>query len=139
MARSLAENRRIMVLAERPQEDGGLADCVALAGYQVAEVTARDDALGLVRRSHHDAVILDLDPGADVEQVRRLLHKLRRASPGTALLVMADAGIGCWDAKYHYVFWLPITAIALGDTHGNPGTDVDLGWNDLFGKQAHHH
>jgi DNA-binding NtrC family response regulator len=92
VARSLAENRRIMVLAERPHEDGGLADCVALAGYQVAEVTARDDALGLVRRSHHDAVILDLDPGTEVEQVRRLLHKLRRASPGTALLVMADAG-----------------------------------------------
>jgi hypothetical protein len=29
---------------------------------------------------------------------------------------LADAVIGCWDAKYTYVFWRPITAIQLADT-----------------------
>lgn len=52
-------------------------------------------------------------------------------------LVMADAGIGCWEAKYHYVFWRPITAIRLGDTDGNANTAVDLTWNALFGTPAH--
>jgi membrane-associated phospholipid phosphatase len=41
---------------------------------------------------------------------------------------MADAGIACWDAKYRYVFWRPITAIRLGDTDGNAGTDPDPNW-----------
>jgi len=28
---------------------------------------------------------------------------------------LADAQIACWDGKYHYSFWRPITAIRLGD------------------------
>ena len=34
----------------------------------------------------------------------------------------ADALIACFDAKYHYAFWRPITAIRAGDTDGNPAT-----------------
>jgi membrane-associated phospholipid phosphatase len=41
---------------------------------------------------------------------------------------MADAGIACWDGKYRYVFWRPITAIRGGDTDGNAGTDPDPNW-----------
>ena len=43
-------------------------------------------------------------------------------------LSMADAGIACWDSKYRYVFWRPITAIHEGDLDGNPGTDPDPAW-----------
>ena len=43
-------------------------------------------------------------------------------------VTMADAGIACWDSKYRYVFWRPITAIRLGDTDGNASTDPDAGW-----------
>jgi membrane-associated phospholipid phosphatase len=43
-------------------------------------------------------------------------------------LAMADAGIACWDSKYRYVYWRPITAIRLGDTDGNASTDPDTGW-----------
>ena len=43
-------------------------------------------------------------------------------------LAMADAGIACWDSKYRYVYWRPITAIRLGDTDGNASTDPDSGW-----------
>ena len=41
---------------------------------------------------------------------------------------MADAAIACWDSKYRYVFWRPITAIRLGDTDGNASTDPDTKW-----------
>lgn len=37
-------------------------------------------------------------------------------------LSAADAAIGCWDAKYAYSFWRPVTAIPLADTDGNPDT-----------------
>jgi hypothetical protein len=43
-------------------------------------------------------------------------------------LAIADAGIACWDSKYRYVYWRPITAIRLGDTDGNASTDPDPGW-----------
>src|SRR5437868_720393 len=43
-------------------------------------------------------------------------------------VAIADAGIACWDSKYRYVFWRPITAIRLGDTDGNASTDPDTGW-----------
>jgi hypothetical protein len=41
---------------------------------------------------------------------------------------MADAAIACWDAKYRYVYWRPITAIRAGDTDPNPATDPDPSW-----------
>ena len=43
-------------------------------------------------------------------------------------VTMADAAIACWDSKYRYVYWRPITAIRLGDTDGNASTDPDPGW-----------
>lgn len=57
-------------------------------------------------------------------------------------VTMADAGIACFDSKYRYVFWRPITAIRAGDTDGNPSTDPDPAWTpwlDFFpsGTPAH--
>ena len=52
-------------------------------------------------------------------------------------LAMADAAIACWEAKYHYVFWRPVTAIPLGDTDGNPATIADPSWLPLFATPAH--
>lgn len=37
-------------------------------------------------------------------------------------LAVGDAAIGCWDAKYTYAFWRPVTAIPLANTDGNPDT-----------------
>jgi membrane-associated phospholipid phosphatase len=44
----------------------------------------------------------------------------------------ADAQIACWDAKYTYNFWRPITAIRAADTDGNPDTDPDAAWTPLL-------
>jgi PAP2 superfamily len=41
----------------------------------------------------------------------------------------ADAFIGCMDAKYHYSFWRPVTAIRGGG--GNPNLTGDPGWTPL--------
>jgi hypothetical protein len=43
-------------------------------------------------------------------------------------VTMADAVIACWDAKFRYVFWRPVTAIRQGDLDGNASTEVDPAW-----------
>jgi len=44
----------------------------------------------------------------------------------------ADALIACWDAKYFYNFWRPVTAIRAGDTDGNSETAPDPAWIGLI-------
>lgn len=47
-------------------------------------------------------------------------------------LALADAGIACWDAKYAYAAWRPITAILNGDADGDPLTTGDPSWTPLL-------
>ena len=47
-------------------------------------------------------------------------------------LAMADAQVGCWDAKYTYSFWRPVTAIQLGDTDSNDVTAPNPSWSPLI-------
>lgn len=51
-------------------------------------------------------------------------------------LANADAVICCWDAKYFYNFWRPITAINQGDLDGNGDTTVDTAWTPLIPTPA---
>jgi hypothetical protein len=50
----------------------------------------------------------------------------------------ADAGIACFEAKYQYAFWRPITAVRAGDTDGNPGTIGDPMWTPLLPATPNH-
>jgi hypothetical protein len=52
-------------------------------------------------------------------------------------VAIADATIACWDAKYTYVSWRPVTAIPLASTDGNPRTTEDPAWMPLFATPAH--
>ena len=56
---------------------------------------------------------------------------------GALDVAMADAAIGCWDAKYTYNFWRPITAIRELTDDGNPFTTPDPAWTPLFTTPAH--
>ena len=44
----------------------------------------------------------------------------------------ADARIACWDTKYAFNFWRPVTAIQRADEDGNPATEADPGWTPLI-------
>lgn len=50
----------------------------------------------------------------------------------------ADALIACFDAKYAYALWRPITAIPAGDTDGNPATVGDPAWLPLLAATPNH-
>jgi membrane-associated phospholipid phosphatase len=47
-------------------------------------------------------------------------------------IATADALISCWDAKYAYSLWRPVTAIRAADTDGNPATEPDTTWSPLL-------
>jgi hypothetical protein len=52
-------------------------------------------------------------------------------------LAAADASIVCWEAKYSFNFWRPITAIHNGDADGNHRTDADPSWAPLLTTPQH--
>ena len=45
---------------------------------------------------------------------------------------MNEAEIAVLEAKYHYQFWRPITAIRNGDQDNNPNTERDPDWTPLI-------
>lgn len=45
---------------------------------------------------------------------------------------LADAGIACFDAKYHFRFWRPYTAIRRAGQDDNPDTNADPEWLPLL-------
>jgi hypothetical protein len=47
-------------------------------------------------------------------------------------IALADAGISCWDCKYDFDFWRPVTGIRAADSDGNPATVADPAWTPLL-------
>jgi hypothetical protein len=56
-----------------------------------------------------------------------------------ALIAVAksDAFVAVFDAKYHYDFGRPITAIRNGDLDDHPGTERDATWQPLEATPMH--
>ena len=52
-------------------------------------------------------------------------------------LVTTDAGIACFDSKYFYLGWMPITAIRNADLDGNPASSADPTWTPLVTTPNH--
>ena len=48
-----------------------------------------------------------------------------------------EALIAVFDAKYHYNFWRPITAIRNGDIDDNPATDREATWQPIDNTPMH--
>jgi hypothetical protein len=68
-------------------------------------------------------------PGRDVVANAQLLATVAQA--------MDDALISVFDAKYHYHFWRPATAIRNGDADGNDATTRDPSWAPLIDAPMH--
>lgn len=56
-----------------------------------------------------------------------------------ALIAVArsDAFVAVFDAKYHYDFWRPVTAIRNGDNDDNPATERDAAWMPIADTPMH--
>jgi hypothetical protein len=68
-------------------------------------------------------------PGRDVTQNARLFMAVTQAAD--------DAIIAVFDAKYHYNFWRPVTAIRNGDIDGNDATERDASWTPFINTPMH--
>jgi len=52
-------------------------------------------------------------------------------------VTLTDAYIAVFDAKYHYEFWRPATAIRNADLNDNPDTERDTTWQPLDNTPMH--
>ena len=68
-------------------------------------------------------------PQRDVARNARLFAAVAQA--------MDDSMIAVFDAKYHYNFWRPVTAIRNGDIDGNDATTRDPSWAPLIEAPLH--
>ncbi|MDX1951588.1 MAG: vanadium-dependent haloperoxidase [Verrucomicrobiota bacterium] len=73
---------------------------------------------------NHIAQDVAIAQGNTLEENARLFALLN--------IAMADAAISCWDAKYTFNLWRPITAIREADTDNNPETTADPAWTPLI-------
>jgi len=90
------------------------------------------------------AIFWDASPSAIWNSVARgviTARGLDLSSAARAFALMyiagADASIACFDAKYTYNFWRPITAIHRADEDGNDATVPDLTWEPLITTHPH--
>jgi hypothetical protein len=67
--------------------------------------------------------------GVAVQHNMDLVDTVRLLAMGN--IVGTDAGIACFDSKYHYLFWRPITAIRAD------GVTADASWSPLFPTPNH--
>ena len=70
------------------------------------------------------------DRELDVVEAARLMAMLS--------VTRANAAIACWQAKYLYDFWRPVTAIPAGDSDGNAETVGDPSWLPLLPVTPNH-
>lgn len=70
-----------------------------------------------------------LQPGRDLLRNARLFAAVAQATD--------DALIAVFEAKYHYRFWRPVTAIRNADLDGNDATERDAGWLPLIDAPMH--
>jgi hypothetical protein len=52
-------------------------------------------------------------------------------------IAIADATISCFEAKYAFASWRPITAIRRADSDGNPRTAPDPDWTPFIATPPH--
>jgi hypothetical protein len=93
-------------------------------------------ALSLIDGRGRDDEDRDSDGhGNNRRAASRLLEHARVL--GVLNVAMADAAIACWDTKYTYNFWRPITAIREAASDGNGATTADAAWTPLLSTPAH--
>lgn len=68
-------------------------------------------------------------PGREITQNARLFAAVTQATN--------DALVAVFDAKYHYNFWRPVTAIRNADIDGNDATERDPSWVPFIDTPMH--
>lgn len=97
--------------------------------------TARTPAQTLLARTYRYIDYYSILRRAAAEPSRTLLQNSRMYA--LALLAVDESWLATMDAKMHYSFWRPITAIRNADGDGNDATKVDEHWVPLLDTPSH--
>jgi hypothetical protein len=100
---------------------GSLTSTTRTADQTDAAIFWQDHAFALWNRAFR---AIAAERGLSIADSARLF--------ATENLAAADAAIGCWNNKYQWNTWRPITAIREADADGNPATTADPAWTPLF-------
>ena len=111
-------------------ESKAIGSATSTARTPEQTVAARFWAEAPVQQAHGSFRKFVLDRGLDVLGAARFMAMMS--------VTYGDAFIACFDAKYHYAFWRPITAVHAGDTDGNPATEGDPAWSPLLPATPNH-
>lgn len=117
-----------------------LNECKSLGG---SNSTNRTEEQALIARFWSDFSYTETPVGHWNSIARAILSKRGETGRAAARLLsdlnvaMADASIACWDAKYHFDFWRPITAIRRADEDANPLTEPDADWKPYLNTPSH--
>ena len=104
---------------------------------EMKDYGGKDSAKRTPRQTEDARFWLTGAPGSNQPLARQIVIKKNMSIVDSArfmtLVTMAqmDAAIAVFDAKYHYTFWRPITAIRNGDIDGNPATERVPTWQPI--------
>jgi len=140
-------NARPFVLNSADQFRPGPPPALGSDQYRADWTEIRDyGAVNSTVRTPEQTVIakfMQLEPDPYYPAVRAALQELtgslKKQAELAAIVNLAtiDALITIYDAKYHYVWWRPITAIREADTDGDPLTSPDPTWAPLLPTPGH--
>lgn len=100
---------------------GSATSTTRTADQTDATIWWQDHGVALWNRMLRNVIV---GQGLDIVDAARLLAMTDLAG--------ADALISCWNDKYYWNFWRPISAIREADTDGNPATVADPTWSPLI-------
>ena len=110
---------------------------------EMKEYGEKDSPRRTPRQTEDARFWLTVSPGSNQPLARQIVIKKKMSIVDSArfmtLVTMAqmDAAIAVFDAKYHYTFWRPITAIRNGDIDGNPATERVAAWQPIAVTPLH--
>ena len=110
---------------------------------EIKDIGGRNSTARSARQTDIARFWLSAAPGIYYPLVRQLADAkkldLSDSARFMALIAIArsDAFVAIFDAKYHYEFWRPVTAIRNGDIDDNAATERDATWLPLDATPMH--
>ena len=128
----------------RPVAPVALKSAEWTADYnEIKEIGGRTSAKRSPRQTEDARFWLAVDGRVYYPVIRRLAQVKGLSLIDSARLfaltaiARADALIAVFEAKYHYEFWRPVTAIRNGDIDDNPATERDAAWQPIDATPMH--
>jgi hypothetical protein len=128
----------------RPQPPLSLASKEWAADYNEIKTLGGKDSKQRTARQTEDAQFWLITGPVSYYPLLRQLVLIRKMDVvdsarfmALASTAVADTFIAVFDAKYHYEFWRPITAIRNADMDDNPATELDPTWQPIDNTPMH--